>query len=118
MGSHLAGVLALTPRTQHVILDDLASVGGRVLVALVADPVPHNGNHHLLQLVGQGLRSCGEGLAENQGWSRLLLLPNSKVLLPLLLATPGHQPRAQGVPLWALTLGSTPGPETELPKIH
>lgn len=67
VGSHLAGVLALTPSTQHVLLDDLDSVVGRVLVALVTDPVSHNGNHHFLELVGPGWRSCGEGLAENQG---------------------------------------------------
>lgn len=116
VGSHLAGVLALTPSTQHVILDDLTSVVGRVLVALVTDPVPHNGNHHLLQLVGRGQQSCGEGLAENQGWSRLLLLPNNQVLLSLLLrqtpAVSGRHRESLCEPRPSGLEAATPGPGT------
>ena len=65
LGSHLAGVPALTPCAQHVLLDDL--VGGvcrRVLIALVTDLVPHDGHLHLLQVVGRGQWRCREGLGE------------------------------------------------------
>lgn len=89
------------------------------LVLPVTDPIPHTGDSHLLlQLVGRGQQRCGEGLAENQGWSQLLLLPNSTYSFHSCGATPGRQRRAQEAPLWAVTLASVPsthGPGTKLP---
>lgn len=57
LGSHLAGVQALAPRTQHVGLDGFAV--WTCPVVLVTDLVRHNGHLHLLQVVGRGQRHCG-----------------------------------------------------------
>lgn len=62
-GSHLAGILALAPGTQHVILDWLGAVF-KFLIVLVTNLVPHDGHLHLLQVVGRGQGRCGERLGE------------------------------------------------------
>lgn len=57
LGSHLAGVLALAPSTQHVVLDWLGGVFNFPIV-LVTNLVPHDGHLHLLQVVGRAQRPC------------------------------------------------------------
>ena len=59
-GSHLAGVPAIAPRTQHVVLDKLVLQA----VLLPADLLRHDGDLHLLQVVGWGQRLCGKKPSE------------------------------------------------------
>lgn len=92
---HLAGVPALTARTEHVGLDDLIAAVRRVLIVAVTLLVPHHGDLHLLQVVGGGQRRCGEAPRQNR--ARLL---------------PGHARTPRRVLGRPPLPGLTPGPST------
>lgn len=56
--SYLAGIMALTPCTQHIVLDKL------VAVLLHTELIRPNWDLHLLQVVGLGQRHCGKKSCE------------------------------------------------------